>query len=284
MSGMTASTSKGIYDCPVLFNAETARGIFLMRLHAPEIAASVVPGQFVNVLVHAQGAESFFPLLRRPFSVCQADREQGWISILWKAIGPGTRLLANCRAGGVLNVIGPLGNGYRLPPEGRAALLVGGGLGVAPLPLLAEALHARRLTFEVMLGARTAPDLGGREELERHGGKIHLATDDGSAGHHGFVTDILESRMRAYAAEKAPAQIYACGPMPMLRRVASICSAAQMPAQVAVETVMGCGFGICMGCPVEPAQGATALGRYWLACMDGPVFPAEGIRYESFAH
>ncbi len=292
---MAEKFSKGIYDCPVLSNTEVARGIFLMRLHAPEIAAGVQPGQFVNVTVNANGSDHIFPLLRRPFSVCQAHREAGWISILWKAIGPGTRLLTRRRPGNVLNLIGPLGKGYQLPQEKREVFLVGGGLGVAPLPLLAEAFHAHGISFEVMLGARTAAELWGHQEFQPRSGKIHLAdgrakthlaiaTDDGSAGHHGFVTEILAARLRKNPSGKSPAQIYACGPMPMLQRVAAICREAQAPAQIAVETMMGCGFGICMGCPVAPARGVAEFGRYLLACVDGPVFHADEICYESFAH
>ncbi len=284
---MIENSSKGIHDCPVLSRVEAARGIFLMRLHAPEIAALVRPGQFVNVNVHAPGSDQISPLLRRPFSVCQADRHAGWISILWKAIGPGTRLLASHRAGTVLSLIGPLGRGFRLPEENAEAILVGGGLGVAPLPILAETLQARGISCEVLLGARTAADLWGAEELQRLSAEIYPATDDGSAGRHGLVTEVLEERLREYSrssSNRTRAQVFACGPMPMLQRVAAICRAANVPAQVAVETVMGCGFGICMGCPVEPARGAAEFGRYWLACLDGPVFPADEIRYESFAY
>lgn len=283
---MRKGASKGIYDCPVLSNAEVARGIFLMRLHAPDIAGRVLPGQFVNVNVHARGTEEIIPLLRRPFSVCQTDRLAGWISILWKAIGPGTRLLASHRAGSVLNLIGPLGQGYRLPEKNSEVILIGGGLGVAPLPILAEALHERGTSLEVMLGARTADELWGGEELKNSGGDIRFATDDGSVGHRGLVTELLEARLRASAPahDAQMPQVYACGPMPMLKRVAAICQEAHVPAQVAVETIMGCGFGICMGCPVEPAPGLASFGRYLLACTDGPIFQADEIRYESFTH
>ena len=278
---MREGFSKGIHDCPVLSNMEVARGVFLMRLHAPEIAARASPGQFVNVNVHAPGGDEIVPLLRRPFSICQSDRRAGWISVLWKAIGPGTRLLARHPIGAVLSLIGPLGQGYRLPEQGGQVYLIGGGLGVAPLPMLAAALRAHGRSFEALLGARTGAELWGGAELKSLGGTIHLSTDDGSAGHHGLVTEILESRLRegVPAAHSPRTQVYACGPMPMLRRVAVICEEAHVPAQVAVETMMGCGFGICMGCPVEPASGVKQFGRYWLACMDGPVFNAQDIRY-----
>lgn len=281
-SKMTIPSPKGIYDCRVLSNAEVARGIFLMRLHAPEIAASVLPGQFVNIKTQPEDSDQLAPLLRRPFSVCQVEREAGWISILWKNVGPGTRLLARHRIGTRLSVIGPLGKGYSLPQERSALALVAGGLGIAPMPILAEALHERDLKFSVLLGARTAAELWGKEELQHLGAEIKIATDDGSAGHRGFVTALLQNWINEHEAKKS--RVYSCGPMPMLARVAAICKEAHVHAEVAVETVMGCGFGICMGCPIEPASGVEQFGHYYLACLDGPVFCADHIRYESTLH
>ncbi len=276
---MPPTSPKGIYDCRVLSNDEVARGIFLMRLRAPEIAASVMPGQFVNIKTLPHDSDQLTPLLRRPFSVCQADRSAGWISILWKNVGPGTRLLSRHRMGTVLNVIGPLGKGYPLPEEATEIALVAGGLGIAPMPILAAALRERGFDFTVLLGARTSAELWGKEELQHLGAQIKIATDDGSAGHHGFVTALLQNWIKEHDATAS--RVYSCGPMPMLARVAAICSTANVHAQVAVETVMGCGFGICMGCPIEPVAGVEQFGRYYLACLDGPVFCADHLRYES---
>lgn len=279
---MTVMSHKGIYDCRVLSNAEVARGIFLMRLHAPEIAASVLPGQFVNIKTQPHDSDQITPLLRRPFSVCEVDRNAGWISILWKNVGPGTRLLSSHRVGTVLNVIGPLGTGYSLPERATAIALVAGGLGVAPMPLLAETLRERGCHFTILLGARTAAELWGQEELQRTGAQINIATDDGSLGQRGFVTALLQNWIAAHDATKS--RVYSCGPMPMLARVAAICQESQVHSEVAIETVMGCGFGICMGCPIEPASGVEQFGRYYLACLDGPVFCSDHIRYESTSH
>jgi dihydroorotate dehydrogenase electron transfer subunit len=217
-------------------------------------------------------------LLRRPFSVCRADRRAGTIDLIWKTIGPGTSLLARHPPGTVLSLIGPLGHGFDLPESGERIALVAGGLGVAPLPVLAMELSGRGYHFDVLLGARAADELWGERELSALGGKVRIATDDGSAGEKGFVTKLLEKWLRDPANSRP--HVFACGPMPMLAAVSALCRRAGAKAQLSIETMMGCGFGICMGCPVEPAAGLEKTGRYYLACIDGPVFPAETIRLE----
>jgi dihydroorotate dehydrogenase electron transfer subunit len=272
---------KGIFLCPVLTNGEVARGIFLMRLYAPEIAATVRPGQFVNVQV-ASGewlGGGCFPLLRRPFSVCEANRHAGTISLIWKIVGAGTNLLARHQPGAVLNLVGPLGHGFELSGTAGPIALVAGGVGVAPLPILAMELASRRLSFDALLGARNAEELWGARELSALGGNVQIATDDGSRGGKGFVTKLLAQWLRDH--KNSQARVFACGPMPMLHAVAELCLEARVEAQIAIETMMGCGFGICMGCPVTPAAGAEEFGRYYLACLDGPVFGAETIRFNA---
>jgi dihydroorotate dehydrogenase electron transfer subunit len=266
---------KGIFSCPVLTNDEVARGIFLMRLFAPEIAARVLPGQFVNVKTSAEKTVAGSPLLRRPFSVCEVDRRAGTISLIWKIIGPGTNLLAQHHPGTLLSLIGPLGHGFDLSSLAGPVALVAGGVGVAPLPILAMELAGRRLPFEVLLGARNADELWGERELSKLGGRVQIATDDGSLGTKGLVTALLAGWLRDR--KNFSAQVFACGPMPMLHAVAKLCLEARIEAQLAIETMMGCGFGICMGCPVVPAAGVEKTGRYYLACLDGPVFPAAAI-------
>jgi dihydroorotate dehydrogenase electron transfer subunit len=258
----------------VLTNNEVARGIFLMRLLAPDIAASVWPGQFVNVKISSEpDAKSKLqtatphlppaacsPLLRRPFSICEVDRQAGTISLLWKVIGPGTQALTRHQTGTLLSVIGPLGHGFDVPNTTGPVALVAGGVGVAPLPILAMELAARGKRFDALLGCRTAGEIWGERELAALNGNVRIATDDGSAGEKG-------------------SKVFACGPMPMLAAVTKLCREAHVPAQLSIETMMGCGFGICMGCPVEPAAGVQQFGRYYLACLDGPVFSAEAIRF-----
>jgi len=269
---------KGIFSCPVLTNDEVARGIFLMRLHAPEIAAQVLPGQFVNVKTAPEKSGGYSPFLRRPFSVCEVDRRAGTISLLWKIIGTGTRVLAQHRPGVLLSLIGPLGHGFDLANTTGPVALVAGGVGVAPLPILAMELAARRLPFTVLLGARNVEELWGERELSKLGGRVQIATDDGSCGQKGLVTNLLAAWLREN--KNSAARVFACGPMPMLSAVAKLCLEARVEAQLAIETMMGCGFGICMGCPVVPAAGVEKTGRYYLACLDGPVFAAKAIKFD----
>ncbi len=285
-------SKKGIFSCPVLTNDEVARGIFLMRLLAPKIAASVWPGQFVNVKVSPEPdaknklqtatphlpPAACSPLLRRPFSVCEVERRAGTISLLWKVIGPGTQALAHHQPGTMLSIIGPLGHGFDVPNTAGPIALVAGGVGVAPLPILAMELASRGKKFDVLLGSRTADEIWGERELAALGGSVRIATDDGSADEKGFVTMLLEKWLQKHA--RVDAQVFACGPMPMLAAVAKLCREKLVQTQLAIETMMGCGFGICMGCPVEPAAGVQQFGRYYLACLDGPVFSAEAIQFK----
>lgn len=281
---MADHLKKGIFSRPVLTNHEVARGVFLMRLHAPEIATAVWPGQFVNIKISPERLpvtdhwplNTAYPLLRRPFSVCQANRRDGTIDLIWKVLGTGTAQLARYHPETILSLIGPLGRGFELPKPEEKTALVAGGLGIAPMPILAMELAARGYQFDVLIGARTVAELWGERELTALGGKIRIATNDGSAGEKGFVTILLERWLHEHAA--SPRQVLACGPMPMLAAVAALCREVGVKAQLSIETMMGCGFGICMGCPVEPAAGMQQFGRYYLACIDGPVFPAETIR------
>lgn len=243
--------------------------IYRMRLDCPEIARASYSGQFVNLRVH----ESVVPLLRRPFSISRRHRGEGWFEVVWKVVGLGTRIMATRQPGKTMDVLGPLGRSFRLAASGSKAVLVGGGLGVAPLPFLCEELLAADVRVEVFLGARSAAELGCIEIFEELGVPVYLSTDDGTMGHRGFVTESLE---RWLASETDPTRVtlYACGPEVMLARIDEIARHWRLPAQISVETVMGCGFGICMGCAIPVRGGEPGGGMYKLACLDGPVFNA----------
>jgi dihydroorotate dehydrogenase electron transfer subunit len=228
-----------------------------------------LPGQFY-MLSGATGwgsGEGQRPYLGRAFSVCRVRGQR--LDFLVDEIGPGTRRLAALRPGEEMWLVGPLGIGFGAPEtngkrDAPAALLVGGGIGIAPLVILAEALASRDVRFEVLLGFRSERYA---EAASLFDASVSLATDDGSAGHHGFVTELLEAGLDGGNGRV----VFACGPPPMLEAVRAICEARDVPAQLAMEEAMACGFGACYGCVVETRAGYRRL------CVDGPIVAAADL-------
>ncbi len=242
----------------------------LFRFESPALAAGAKPGQFVMV----RTAEGYDPLLRRPISLHDAGRR--WLEIFFRVAGKGTALLARREEGQTLDVIGPLGGGFRLEGEwsGRAAWLVGGGRGIAPLYLLGRALGERGARVRVFYGGKTRTEVPIAEKFREAGFDVACSTDDGSQGFHGFVTALLERELAA----GAPAGLFVCGPDPMMERAARLAQARGIPAQISLEAIMGCGFGACWGCVkrIKRPEG----GKWLKICEDGPVFAAEEILWE----
>jgi NAD(P)H-flavin reductase len=200
------------------------------------------------------------PYLARAFSI--ARHEQGESQYLLEDVGPGTNRLCELNVGEELWVLGPLGRGFTAPQGARRPILVGGGVGIAPLAILQDRLEAQGLAPPlVLLGFRDGARVAGAELLR----DAVLASDDGSAGHHGYVTELLEPQLEGEPA----AAVYACGPAPMLEGVRALCERHAVPAQLALEAGMACGFGACYGC-VVPLRG----GGYARVCVDGPVLDA----------
>jgi dihydroorotate dehydrogenase electron transfer subunit len=234
------------------------------------------PGQFVMLSPGARGgAERDDPLLPRPMAVYRERRASGGaeIDVLYKVSGRGTALLADARPGDRVRVVGPLGRGFPLPPDGARALLVGGGTGIASLYELAARL-SRRGPVAVLYGARRAADLMGAADFEALPVELRLATEDGSRGTRGLVTVLLEAAL----GEGAPARVYACGPTPMMRRAAELARARGSACWVSLENPMACGFGVCLGCAAPRAGGGFAL-----VCRDGPMFEAAALAWEGLA-
>jgi dihydroorotate dehydrogenase electron transfer subunit len=223
------------------------------------------PGQFAMIAAAERwgGGDGERPFLPRAFSVMRATGEDGSreLEFLLEDVGPGTARLCELGEGEQLWLLGPLGIGFAAPPDGRRALLVGGGVGIAPLALLQDDL--RPLTPGVVLGFRDAARAAGAALLPG----ARVATDDGSVGHHGRVTDLLIEELDADPA----AQVYACGPPAMLEGVRALCAARDVPAQLALESGMACGFGACFGCVVPTRSGYVRL------CVDGPVLDAREL-------
>lgn len=228
----------------------------------------IEPGQFINVRVAKAG--SWDPLLRRPFSIYRRFANGDW-SIVYRVVGRGTEALARLRPGDAIDVLGPLGRGFRPVAGAERLLLVGGGVGVPPLLFLAQKM-AEQAQMKALLGFATADFAFGMAEFEALGVQAAVATDDGSLGHKGLVTDLLVPLVE----EGTWDALYACGPRPMLQAVAEIASRAGLPAQLAFEEVMGCGVGACLSCvlPVHTADGV----QYKRVCKEGPVFRAEEVK------
>jgi dihydroorotate dehydrogenase electron transfer subunit len=234
---------------PLVARREVARDTWVLGFEAAPIAAEARAGQFVNVLLRPG------PLLRRPFSVHRTAGDV--VEIVLRAVGEGTRLLLALRRGDRVMMLGPLGTGFRLDAGMERVTLLSGGLGVAPMPLAARDARALGLRVTWVHGARAAEDLC----REHEGDEVRWATDDGSRGARGSALD---------AAPADAGAVLACGPNRMLAAVA-----ARWPdAQVAIETYMACGTGVCLGCAVPRTSGV-----YDRACSEGPVYRADSIRW-----
>ncbi len=254
----------------VQFNNEVARDTYLMGLKVEDEEFLAEPGQFVMLRL----SQATDPLLRRPFSICGTTRKNT-ILILYRVVGRGTFLMAAMLPGAELSILGPLGKGFRLPDPGQRTFLVAGGIGVAPLLFLASRItkHSPRL----LIGYRSQNEIIDISGFDLGGVEIVLATEDGSTGYHGVVTDLLASELNRLGG--APSVVCTCGPPAMMQKVSEICLKEGIPCQVSLEAAMACGVGACLGCAVRNASATD--GSYYHVCKDGPVFDAMMIEWES---
>ena len=251
-----------------------AKDIYLLAFSAPQIALSAKAGQFV----HIRCSEGVDPLLRRPFSISAIDREAGTISIIYEIRGRGTKILSHYSVGQALDVLGPLGNWFslgKLKSESRA-ILIGGGIGAPPMAALTQALAEKGLSqVKVILGAATKDKLCPEELFMKTGAEVFLATDDGTRGHHGFVTELLPQLI----SEKPDKFfVFACGPKGMLKAVGDFCLQRNISCQLSLEEIMACGVGACQGCAckVSSEDGFD----YVRVCTEGPVFEAGEVVFD----
>ena len=250
----------------IIEHEEVAPHTRLLVLGAPKLAQSAQPGQFVHVLC----GSSYDPLLRRPLGVHAADPKTGHVSLLYEIVGRGTSLLAEKCKGEILDVLGPLGNGFALPKsKERPVLLIAGGIGIAPIYFLAQRIK----NAAIIIGARTKDMLLYTDQFA----DVRTATDDGSAGYHGFVTGPLQEYIKGMDKSNPPL-VYACGPMPMLKAVAGITKAHGLKCQISTEAKMACGVGACMSCVIKVKSGDSY--EYVRACKEGPVFDAYEVIWE----
>jgi len=234
--------------------------IYLLKIKSPEIAEKIKPGQFVNIKV----CNSSTPLLRRPFSIC--DVEDSSIFIMFNIHGEGTKILAQKREGECLDVLGPLGNGFLSDDDFTTAIIVAGGMGVAPFPFFTKQIKSKKEIFS-FIGGRSDKD------IIKYGLKNPIiATEDGSEGIKGNVIDLLKENESLFKDKKI--RFFGCGPTPMLRALKYYCIHSNFECEVSTECAMACGFGICQGCPIESTSISDS---YLLVCKDGPVFNIKDV-------
>lgn len=244
-------------------NRFCADDVLTMRLSCPGIGYNAVPGQFV--MIRAAEQKSDDPLLPRPFSIHWADSEG--FEILYKIVGRGTRYLSQLNPGDHLYAYGPLGRGFTVEP-GDNQLIVGGGMGVAPLLFLAGKIRTDLpdAGLQVVVGARCYSEIVAQDRFDIFADKLRVTTEDGSLGVRGLVTEVLDHPDLKDCSQK----VYSCGPMPMLKAVSHWCGRKTWRCQVSIETVMACGIGACLGCAVQGKD--EGRDKYLHVCSEGPVF------------
>lgn len=248
----------------ILTNKMVAPDIFKLELEAGEIAGAAQPGQFV----HVKHSDATDPLLRRPFSINNITGSV--MSILYHMKGKGTKNISALEAGGQLDVIGPLGNGFQIP-DGLNCLVVAGGIGIAPMRYLINKLAESGNNVTLLYGCGSSDLLVLAAELSRVCRNTYFSTDDGSAGTKGFVTDV-DIDWQSFD------RIYSCGPEPMLKAVSEKAASSEVDCFVSLERHMACGVGACLGC-VCNLKDETTENKYSRVCIDGPVYDAKAVKW-----
>ncbi|GFO54663.1 dihydroorotate dehydrogenase B (NAD(+)), electron transfer subunit [Geomonas sp. Red276] len=262
----------------VLSNVEVSPGYFRMRMTAPQELQESSPGQFLMLKV----VDAIDPLLRRPFGLFDVGTfapeyagcgTQCYTEILYKVVGKGTRMLSALHHGDLVDLLTPLGKGFTAGPAGEEKVLVGGGIGLAPLYYLAKDLVLKGEKVRLFAGGRNRDDILCITEFERLGVETYVSTDDGTLGERGLVTQVLEQHLGSGM------RIFACGPTPMLKAVALMAQSRGVPCQVSMEAGMACGVGACLGCVLKGANHTDETPDYRCVCKDGPVFDSFELQW-----
>ncbi len=272
-NSLTMKKIQNIY--PVVSNDKLCPRFYHLSLDAPELAKEVKPGQFIHIRV-SDGLEPFF---RRPFSVYRAKKH---VEIFYEPIGPGTKILASKKKGDALDVLGPLGNPFNLPSKNiKQVVMIAGGIGIAPFLALSDCLYnvipakagiqkrvdARfrghdKLELILLYGGRTKGHVYPMKEFKENGVKVYVATDDGSVGTKGRVSELFGK----INLDSKTTMIYTCGPNPMMAAVQKFCDRHDLKGEAACEEIMACALGACLGCSIPTKSG------YKTVCYDGPCF------------
>lgn len=242
----------------VVSNVAVMPAVYLTWFEAPDIAQVAKPGQFVMVKC---GEDN---LLRRPFSIYETDGTKDKFAILYARVGKGTTWLSEQKASSTIDILGPLGNGFTIYPDATNLLLVTGGIGIAPINFLAQEASNKGQSVTMIYGAQSKTQLYPGQHLPVEA-KLVTATDDGTAGYKGLLTDLIPEHA------KGANQIFACGPLPMYKTMSGLPLLNNKSVQVSLEIMMGCGRGLCYGCSIKTKQGMKKV------CADGPVFELDDI-------
>lgn len=269
---MTTPLAGAIQEVGTVTRVERLGDLVELTVQLPRLARSVEPGQFAQL----RCSSSIVPLLRRPFSVAYVDGDR--CSFVFDEVGVGTRLLGALREGDALDVLGPLGRPFAVEAARGPVICISGGVGCAPFPILIKALRAANvIDITVYNGASSVASLYPGERFQRGDAAIRIieATDDGSRGRHGYVTELID-----VASLRVASAVFACGPNAMLAEVARIVEDARVSAtavmQASLEAPMGCGFGTCLGCAL-PMRAVSREPAWALCCTDGPVMDMRGV-------
>ncbi len=258
-----------LHECLITLHNLVAPNHYRMVLQSKDLAIHSSPGQFVMLEV----STGYYPFLRRPMSIERIFSDG--VSILYKVCGEGTKILSTLSVGEKINVQGPLGNSFPIPEKYAHYLIVAGGIGVAPFPALVEKiLKVRGLSPEIILAGKDYNHLLCEKDFKQMGCKIHLVTEDGSAGQEGLATDVLET-----INTQGETIVYTCGPLPMIKNVHKICMQKGWLCYASLEAEMACGEGVCLGC-VVPAKMEIENEMMARVCKEGPIFDTQVILWD----
>ncbi len=252
----------------IISNNKITDNCYRLEILSPEIAKTAEPGQFVHIRIE----DTYRPFLRRPFAVCRLKNKEVF-EILYKVRGLGTRILSSKKRGDRLDIIGPLGKGFEIRDIDKEALVVAGGIGIAPLFFLINRLKEQNRKITTFIGASCKGNLLLYEDIKRLNIKSIIATEDGSLGRKAKVTEVLTEFLERIGSN-SDYEVFASGPKEMLKVIAKSCQRLDIPAQLSLDEMIACGVGVCLGCSVKTKQG------YKLVCKDGPVFRADDLLWD----
>ncbi len=248
----------------VASNEKLCPKFYRLCIDAKPLKGKIKPGQFVHIRTNS-GYEPFF---RRPFSVY---RDKRYIEVFYEAVGPGTTIMSQMKKGDDIDVLGPVGTPFDLPDKNiKQVVMIAGGIGIAPFMVLSDVLKKRKLEMIVLYGGRTRGHVYPMKEFKENGCKVHVATDDGSVGTHGRVSELFDK----INLDPETTMVYTCGPTPMMAAVQKFARKHKLKGQAACEEIMACALGACLGCSIRTTNGFKTV------CYDGPVFDLQEIIFD----